>query len=256
MKCGGLREMVDDAICAAVRRANKAKTKFHQVPDLGAITRPDTTLGITQASLDAAWIAAGCETTIIIRLDEMELEIARFVSSALVQLYTNATTSTSFPTTSKDCRSILSLQQNELPHTLRRPYILPTHIRVFQFLRTALWHIAEMRPYISLDTSGNCWVRKILARDAGNSFGIWEQTQETKKNEDGEMFGWGIWVDASFFNHSRLSLSRPPIFFGINSWLNQIARQIFLKRVWGALFTSRPTEPSLPGRNFVLAMSM
>jgi hypothetical protein len=198
---GGLRERVDKAIDAAVRRMNKSKAKSSL--DLSA----DDGLEITQTTLDAAWIAAEGETAKIMQLDEMELEIARFVSSALVQLHAASLPQHGISTTSHE---ILALQQNELPHTLQRPYILQIHIRISQFLCAALSYIPEMRTYVSMNRDGNGWVRNILGRDAGNSFGIWEQTLAGygggQRDEEREMFGWGIWADASFFNHSSYFL--------------------------------------------------
>jgi hypothetical protein len=198
LRCGGLREKADNAIDAAIRKMNKSKTTSMSQPDVGADGQSDITVEITQTILDAAWIAAGRKATLMTQLDEMELEIARFVSSALVQLLA---TSIFQGTISDTPPSILALQENELPHTQQRPYILPTHIRIFQFLRTAMSSIPEMRTYVSVDANGKGWVRNILSRDAGNSFGIWEQTEGGDPDER-EMFGWGIWSDASFFNHS------------------------------------------------------
>jgi SET and MYND domain-containing protein len=186
---------------------NKSKTRFVPTPDDGANGGLDIALKVTQATLDAAWAAAECETATVIQLDEMELEIARFVSSALVQLHAASVSDTS--------QAILTLQENELPHAHQRPYILPIHIRISQFLRAALSCIPEMRMYVSVDGAGNGWVRQILSRDAGNSFGIWEQPREGDYKEglqdELEMFGWGIWADASFFNHSMFfgGLFRP-----------------------------------------------
>ncbi|EGO01216.1 hypothetical protein SERLA73DRAFT_179334 [Serpula lacrymans var. lacrymans S7.3] len=63
-------------------------------------------------------------------------------------------------------------------------------------------------------------VRAVLARDPGNAFGIWELGQSVRSYLDGvearderkeyegstmdskEMLGWGIWPEASYFNHS------------------------------------------------------
>ena len=197
LRCGGLRERVDNAIDAAVRRMHKSKATLMSLPDL-ANARPDVALEITQTNLDAAWMTAERKTATMTQLDEMELEIARFVSSGLIQLHAG---SISQGTIAGASPSILALQENELPHTLQKPYILSTHIRISQFLRVALSSIPEMRTYVSVDENGKGWVRNILSRDAGNSFGIWEQSQRGDP-EEREMFGWGIWIDASFFNHS------------------------------------------------------
>jgi SET and MYND domain-containing protein len=195
---GGLREKVNNAIDAAVRKMNKSRATSISQSDPIANGQPNIAVEITQTTLDDAWIAAGCKATAPNQLNEMELEIARFVSSALVQLFATFILQGIISSTPP---LILALQENELPHAQQRPYILPTHIRIFQFLRTALSSIPEMRKYVSVDANGKGWIRNILSRDAGNSFGIWEQT-EGCGSEEREMFGWGIWTDASFFNHS------------------------------------------------------
>jgi SET and MYND domain-containing protein len=208
-KGGGLRERVEKALHSTFCKMNKLNAKFSTRVGLPADGELGVSQEITPATLDTAWAAAACDAVTLIQLDEMELEIARFVSSALVHLYIDSTSKGliagrgQFP-------SILELQQNELPHTIQRPYILHTHIRIYQFLRAALWSILELRPYISLNQEGKGWVRQILSRDAGNSFGIWEQTNDN--DEESDMFGWGIWTDASFFNHSK------PLF----SWFHPV----------------------------------
>ena len=39
--------------------------------------------------------------------------------------------------------------------------------------------------------------RQIMARDSNNSFGI-----RSLEDDGSEFFGWGVWPEASFFNHS------------------------------------------------------
>jgi hypothetical protein len=170
--------------------------KLKQAPDPADVDpRPDT-----------AWKAAeSLPIQSCIYLDEIELPIARLVLSALVSIYLNSTSSGNMAL----APSYLTLQQNELSHILSRPYILATHTRIYQFLRTALMDVAEFATYIG---DGSASVRGVLNRDTGNSFGIWEEVT----GEEREMFGWGIWVDASFFNHSSSSISSPCLSPGVN----------------------------------------
>ncbi|KIJ16376.1 hypothetical protein PAXINDRAFT_113456 [Paxillus involutus ATCC 200175] len=81
----------------------------------------------------------------------------------------------------------LALQKNELRSVQTRPYMLSAYLRIYVFLCNALPRY--LQPYV--DT-----VREVLARDTGNSFGIWDGDRRD------EMMGWGIWVSASYFNHS------------------------------------------------------
>lgn len=53
-------------------------------------------------------------------------------------------------------------------------------------------------------------MRAILGCDTGNSFGIREHAGsgnlfDGDDAREEEMFGWGLWADASFFNHSTLN---------------------------------------------------
>jgi hypothetical protein len=190
---GGIRDRASKAIDAATRKMKKLK----QPPDHADVDpRPET-----------AWkFAESLPIQSCIYLDEIELPIARLVSSALVSIYLN---SSSFGNMAL-APSYLTLQQNELSHILSRPYILATHTRIYQFLRTALMDVPEFATYIG---DGSVSVRGVLNRDTGNSFGIWEEVT----GEEREMFGWGIWVDASFFNHSSSSISSPRLSPSVNT---------------------------------------
>ncbi|KAF7981805.1 hypothetical protein HWV62_31911 [Athelia sp. TMB] len=173
---------------------------------------------ITQAVLDAVWKEAIHEApkSEVIILNEMEQELARFVASGLPQLH--AYKKSDIPTTDPSAaillpRSVLDLQDNELPYARRRPYIVASHIRIYKFLRTALSPVVrsscEMFDPLGGPENGKHggWVRAILSRDTGNSFGIRDNLNSGERHsgesgsEEKEMFGWGLWADASFFNH-------------------------------------------------------
>ncbi|TFK50366.1 SET domain-containing protein [Heliocybe sulcata] len=87
----------------------------------------------------------------------------------------------------------LSLQPNELSALRSSPNQLSQWIQVYLFL-ASIFVGHPLHPLI-LDPSYTC---AIFNRDAGNSFGIWQLPYM----DESEMFGWGVWVDASYFNHS------------------------------------------------------
>ncbi|KAH7915944.1 hypothetical protein BJ138DRAFT_1053859, partial [Hygrophoropsis aurantiaca] len=192
---------VHDSLAKAFRSVKKGKSNIPSPCDL------DTALGepeITKESIDKTWaaadkfigsksiLAAYCTTT---PLEDMELEIARFIASAIVQRYIIDSASgpkskmDHIPTPTYDLwESFLQLQDNELANIGSRPHLLPIHIRIYAFLSFVL--PAHLKSYVQST------VRAVLARDPGNSFGIWE-------GEGGEeMFGWGMWTSASYFNHN------------------------------------------------------
>lgn len=219
VRCSGFRGRINSAVDAAIRRAKKLQSRASNFEQLPPDLDPSDVLTITQDTLNAAWIAATATSDAnMVQLTDMELEIARFVASALVQMYLHKTELSTIPTSAENTssllprESILHLQQNELPHTRQRPYILAAHIRIYRFLRVALSSMLRHAPDMFGDCDGAAggWVRAVLSRDAGNSFGIREHFPERDGANDGEpeseqekeMFGWGLWVDASFFNHS------------------------------------------------------
>ncbi|KAF7324661.1 Protein lysine methyltransferase [Mycena kentingensis (nom. inval.)] len=139
---------------------------------------------LSQDALDAAWESA--EHTDV-ALDELELETVRFVLSALIRRHTEQDTE---PVPGNTWADALELQDNELPCTQSRPFILASHLRVYAFIRRVARLVPVLAPYITS-------VRPILARDPGNVFGIYEMNE----TGDSEMFGWSMYVSASFFNH-------------------------------------------------------
>jgi SET and MYND domain-containing protein len=165
------------------------------------------TAQITQDHIDKAW--AGIEELVSSRtrlssycstmnLEDMELEISRSVASAIVQRYVFdhrlANLTTSSVISSPDLwAEVLDLQSSELSNVSLRPYILTAHLRVYAFLCHSL--PTHLRLYVLT-------ARNILARDTGNAFGIWDGDSRD------EMLGWGLWVGASYFNHSKKLLLR------------------------------------------------
>ncbi|KAF9238974.1 SET domain-containing protein [Melanogaster broomeanus] len=155
---------------------------------------------VNQTMVDQVWATAEALITSkahltsyfsTLNLEDTELEIARLLASAVVRRYSSDHLDPSGPASQSiphNCWSqLLDLQINELPNVQRRPFMLPTHFRIFAFLCNAL--PKYLQPY--MDT-----IREVLARDTGNSFGIWDGDRRD------DMMGWGIWISASYFNHS------------------------------------------------------
>jgi hypothetical protein len=158
---------------------------------------------ITQGIIDVAWesaealVASKAHLTLYystLHLEDMELEIARSLAAAIVRRCYDQriSLSESDPTSQTRNRSecwsqFLNLQTNELCNLQTRPYMLTAYLRIYVFLSNAL--PKHLRKYTSI-------VREVLARDTGNSFGIWDGDRRD------EMMGWGIWISASYFNHS------------------------------------------------------
>lgn len=157
---------------------------------------------ITQGVIDAAWqsaealVASKAHLTLYystLHLEDMELEIARSLAAAIVHRYCDQRLSASDPTSqttrnrTESWPQLLNLQTNELCNIQTRPYMLAAYLRIYVFLSNAL--PKHLRKYIST-------VREVLARDTGNAFGIWDGDRRD------EMMGYGIWVSASYFNHS------------------------------------------------------
>ncbi|KAG1733320.1 hypothetical protein EDB19DRAFT_1911672 [Suillus lakei] len=159
------------------------------------------TVQISQYHIDKAWadaedlvlsrarLSSYCST---MNLEDMELEISRSVASAIVQRYVfdhrvaSLAISSTTPTLNP-WAEVLDLQSSELSNVRLRPYILVAHLRVYAFLCHSL--PKHLRLYVPT-------VRSIFARDTGNAFGIWDGDSRD------EMLGWGLWVGASYFNHS------------------------------------------------------
>ncbi|CAK5276692.1 unnamed protein product [Mycena citricolor] len=151
--------------------------------------------GISQTSIDSAWEnAAQGPTSVRLPLEELELETVRFVLSALIRRHTDDENSSGTPL--NNWPDLLELQDNELPYYRSKPHALPSHVRIFAFIRQAVCSspvLECLKPYVETPAA----VRAVLARDPGNVFGLFEMNE----TGDSEMFGWCMYVSASFFNH-------------------------------------------------------
>ncbi|KAG1737541.1 SET domain-containing protein [Suillus paluster] len=185
----------------ATRKKVKGRRLCHDSPDPILPNGPTATLQITQDHIDEAWTHAEDLASSPARLssycsamdlEDMELETSRSVASAIVQRYVFDCRLADLAFSSKIATSdpwteVLRLQNSELSNVRLRPYILVAHLRVYAFLCHSLPQ--HLRPYVPT-------IRNLLARDTGNAFGIWDGDSRD------EMLGWGVWVGASYFNHS------------------------------------------------------
>ncbi|KAJ3970677.1 hypothetical protein EV361DRAFT_801601 [Lentinula raphanica] len=184
---------------AALDRQERIGQKLRRMNDSRtALSVPEPTTAITNAEIDSAWKEAeGRSISQVLKdpLDELELDTARFLASGIVRRHLEATGITSSSPencTADTWSSFLQLQDNELVYTRAKPYALASHLRVYLFLRSALWfYVPILRPL--LETSGT--VRALLARDQGNAFGIFEI------EGDSEMLGYAVYNSGSYFNH-------------------------------------------------------
>ncbi|KAF8882125.1 hypothetical protein BD779DRAFT_1473090 [Infundibulicybe gibba] len=177
---------------AAVDRLDKSMKKNKMVPTPAPQSRALGSEHITLESIDLAWKLA--EEAKIgpghIQLDEMELDTARFVISAIIKRYGEDT----LQAPAKNPLSwskLLQLQNNEVMHVRTRPHILDSHLRIYKFLRRIIHPI--LHEYVKSSET----VRAVLARDQGNVFGLWDMST----SGDSEMLGWSMYVSASYFNH-------------------------------------------------------
>ncbi|KAF9067919.1 hypothetical protein BDP27DRAFT_1327994 [Rhodocollybia butyracea] len=179
---------------AALDKLEKTMKKKPMI-DMETISPPEHG-SITLEEIDSAWKRAEKTSKRAIAkepLTEIELDTARLLASAVVRrhidTYPNADSNT-IPGTSWP--QFLQLQDNELLYTQASPYSLSSNLRIYLFVRNALWfRIPVLQPY--LETSDT--IRAILARDQGNSFGLFEMDGES------EMLGYAIYSSASYFNH-------------------------------------------------------
>ncbi|EIW79553.1 SET domain-containing protein [Coniophora puteana RWD-64-598 SS2] len=180
------------------------------------ITKNGTRPEMAKEQLDRAWGRVEAWTKakygrsgppLPFALDEGELDIARFAVSAIVRRHQEADPPFAEPELA--ISRLLSLQDSELANVRMRPYLLRAHLRVCAFLGAAL--PPPLRAHVGV-------VRQLLARETGNAFGIWEgdqlpegrisigdsekEAEDTRDMREREMFGWGVWVSASLFNHS------------------------------------------------------
>lgn len=186
---------------------------------------------ITSKVIEAAWESAEALVASKARLahfystlhiEDIELEIARSLAAAIVRRYCDERRSSfdlTLPTRSESWTQLLHLQTNELCNIQTRPYMLTAYLRIYVFLSNALPR--HLRKYTST-------VREVLARDTGNAFGIWDGEQRD------EMMGWGLWVSASYFNHST-SAAVGLFGSGVTTMLIGCVPNVRKKRVGRAL---------------------
>ncbi|KAJ7621367.1 hypothetical protein FB45DRAFT_139908 [Roridomyces roridus] len=170
---------------------NMGKRSGQSTPPVASPSPP-----VTQELIDEAWVAA--ESTPLPRdaalpaLDEIELDTARFILSALVRRYIQDLDITPSSLASGSWTDLLELQNNELPLIRGRPEALSSHLRVYTFVRHIVRGVPALAPYLATSET----IRAVFAREQGNVFGMYEASKEGE-----EMFGWSMYVSASFFNH-------------------------------------------------------
>jgi hypothetical protein len=220
----GLMGKIYEAIERAARGMNGAtggKKKPATTEDMSSLSEKVLKQGLSKEIIDSAWTEAenryGRPHFRIPILDDFELEVAKFLVSALVRRYSERDSQDTDTYEGPTWEEFMQLQDNELPHIRSRPLILDCHIRIYGFLvnvlskiSSSLLNVSEAAVTNELELikavgilrkeylADSAMVRAILAREAGNTFGLWE-----KKGSEGgrEMFGWGSYVSASFFNH-------------------------------------------------------
>lgn len=184
------------------------RMKEPKVMGILAELRPED---ITLETLDAAWRAA--ETWPVKPcsdfeyLDHLELDTARFLISAIIQLHYedvgSSPSASSLKTSPSNWPALLELQNNELSHTRSRPDVLASHLRIYKYLRRIM--VPALYRYVETSEM----VRAILSRDQGNVFGLWDMSTKG----DSEMLGWSMYISASFFNHGSFlaEFSQSPL---------------------------------------------
>ncbi|KAJ8503091.1 hypothetical protein ONZ45_g11159 [Pleurotus djamor] len=132
-------------------------------------------------------------------LSELELDTARFVASAMIRRWQEDESGQAYQ--GPKWKDLLNLQDNEEVHIASHHEVLDSWIRIYAFLRHRLSMVSSKLPPALiklLETSTP--VRAVLARDHGNVFGIFEEGRVG--DEEAEMLGFGMYPEASYFNHS------------------------------------------------------
>lgn len=124
-------------------------------------------------------------------LTQLELDTSKFVLSALIyqSLHPHQ------PRT-----SLLDLQDNEIPYSRVQG---DSHIRlIYGFIRQIIQHASpKTRQALSPLIESNERIRELLGRD-GNAFGIYDV-------DGSQILGFGLYISASYFNHSMSNPSLP-----------------------------------------------
>ncbi|KAK7049855.1 Histone-lysine N-methyltransferase set-6 [Paramarasmius palmivorus] len=181
-----------DRLDKSVKKTKGTKTGPQSQTTSVARTR-ETIVSESQATIDQAWRTVEESSTVVTEpLSDLELDMVRFLASAIINRYIEDTIhpapgdSSIAGGTWTQC---MELQDNELVYVRSKPHILESHLRVYAFLRKAI--IPVLRPYVKTANT----VRAVLGRDQGNAFGLYELTG------DSEMLGYALYLSGSYFNH-------------------------------------------------------
>ncbi|KAG1754085.1 uncharacterized protein EDB91DRAFT_1343406 [Suillus paluster] len=184
----------------ATRKKVKGRRLCHDSPDPILPNGPTATLQITQDHIDEAWTHA----------EDLASSPAR-LSSLLQWIWKTWNLKPRVQLPQLLFSDMYSIAVLPISHFLRKS---PHQIRGQKFFvsRTASyrtsacgltfsWHIYVYTLFCvirSHNISDRMFptIRNLLARDTGNAFGIWDGDSRD------EMLGWGVWVGASYFNHS------------------------------------------------------
>lgn len=174
----GPLQMQMDAILTKAQVASRRRTR--KSTNMSSF---NSAVEVTQDAIEQAWkhvdelvaskarLAAHC---VALDLEDAELDIARFLVSAIVRRHvserlgsnTEGIVDSDAHRNYTSWSHFLRLQNNELANVRERRYILSAHLRIYAFLCNAL--PKYLLPYIPTT------VRDVLARDTGNAFGIWD----------------------------------------------------------------------------------
>ncbi|KAH8093734.1 SET domain-containing protein [Cristinia sonorae] len=145
-----------------------------------------------------------------IALDDFQADAARYVVLALHHLFQELSSVGHVSDLGGSCwRTFVSLQSSETIRIKQFPELLDDHISIYQVLRGLFTSDKDLARQIydgrqpepeellfsDVITVEN--VRRILAVDAGNSFGIWERPLI----DNSELLGFAVYPVPSFFNH-------------------------------------------------------
>lgn len=112
-------------------------------------------------------------------LESEEYDLARLVATVVVRKYRQLVD------------EFDDLQSNEAQFLDKFPFMMESHVNVYQFLQCIL--PKKFKSILSPEL-----VRQTVGREAGNAFGIWQQPLTLES----ECLGTAIYTQASFFNHS------------------------------------------------------
>lgn len=128
---------------------------------------------------------------IALKLSQEEHDIARFVSVVIVKEFLKSNSLIHDSAIDDGAAYFESLQSNELLYLSKFPWMLSSHLQVYNFLYNTL--PTPILPSLTPDL-----FRSLLGRDAANAFGIWQ----LPVTSESELLGSSLYPLASFFNHS------------------------------------------------------